>query len=634
MALGTTVSSRVLWQGRAGPAIECPVDLLDEIRAKAVSGFRAFARGGLEVGGILYGARDGPGLIRVQRFAGLESDHARGPRFALSERDHAAFAMLLQPPNGLQTVGWFCSHTRRGLELGPADLEIFDSYFPQPGTVALILKPAALGPARAIFYTRGKEGFVSAPGAGSELLLEPVRKRVRPRAPEPALPEAPSTESAAPAAEPVTSEFPEVPPEAAEPVQPEWPAPELPAPEPAVEATDEWPAPPPPRPEWPALPPPRLRKKRFAAVWVTLAAAVAAAGIFAIARFAPADAPPAPLTRNLGLSLQETGSGQVRIAWDRQSQLVAGAQSGTLEIRDNGKSVRLPLSKEDLQGSSATYEPQSKSVEVELSVTGATGGTDQTARLTLSSTPQSQAALPPPGNPARQVAESDDVRRPEPDLQKPAAQAPRGGLSESKPAATVVQPSAERSAEVRPVRVFVPALPNPRPDAPVQLTAPPPAIGGSQIQPRLPADVPGTVMSVPAPVQPPQPQGYSGPRSGRVIWTGTLDRRGVVEIDGSHASLGSLLGGLPGVPVSIRLSPAEFNDDGLVIRTSDASKNGAREPPGSGNGWNKTVFQWDPAISRQLVLLEQPNPANRYARIALRNDGRPCSVIVIEWAVR
>ena len=122
--------------------------------------------------------------------------------------------------------------------------------------------------------------------------------------------------------------------------------------------------------------------------------------------------------------------------------------------------------------------------------------------------------------------------------------------------------------------------------------------------------------------------------TGRLIWTGTLQRRGVVELEGHSATLGALSGALPGVPVALTISPAEFSEDGLIVYTTDASRNNHTEPPSARNGWNKVRFAWDPERVRQIVPLETPNPSNHFSRLSLRNDARRCSMLLIDWATR
>jgi hypothetical protein len=124
------------------------------------------------------------------------------------------------------------------------------------------------------------------------------------------------------------------------------------------------------------------------------------------------------------------------------------------------------------------------------------------------------------------------------------------------------------------------------------------------------------------------------PRSGRLIWTGTLARAGIVELDGRSASVGSLNGALPGAPVNLSITPAEFGPDGLVVYTTDASRHNRMEPASAGTGWNRVTFVWDPERVRQISVLEAPNPNNGFNRLALRNDARRCSMILIDWTLR
>src|SRR5438067_416034 len=114
-----------------GVAIEYSPEVLDEIRRLSVDGFNAFLHGGLETGGVLYGLREANRIVVVS-FAELPCEHASGPAFVLSENDRAALSSLMQPPAGLETVGWFRAHTRAGLELDADDRDIFERYFAQP----------------------------------------------------------------------------------------------------------------------------------------------------------------------------------------------------------------------------------------------------------------------------------------------------------------------------------------------------------------------------------------------------------------------------------------------------------------------------------------------------------------------
>jgi hypothetical protein len=99
--------------------------------------------------------------------------------------------------------------------------------------------------------------------------------------------------------------------------------------------------------------------------------------------------------------------------------------------------------------------------------------------------------------------------------------------------------------------------------------------------------------TTPAPSAPPAPAqpAYSGPRSGYVIWSGQLEREGLVEITGGRASIGTLRGELPGVPVLVEIEPKDV---------------GVAEAAGPQNGWK---------------------------RLVLRSRNRRLSVVTIKWTV-
>lgn len=136
-----SIAGYEIWSADDCPfAIGYPLAVMEEIRRQAVDGFNSFGHGGLEIGGVLYGTREG-GTLRIAACAPLECEHALGPGFVLSANDQEAFAKLRKAPPGLEPVGWYCSHTRGDLGLSPNDEVLFESYFPRTGRIALVVKP-------------------------------------------------------------------------------------------------------------------------------------------------------------------------------------------------------------------------------------------------------------------------------------------------------------------------------------------------------------------------------------------------------------------------------------------------------------------------------------------------------------
>jgi hypothetical protein len=154
-------------------AIEYPAEVLDQIRLAVVEAFFAIPRGGLEIGGVLFG-RYRDGLLRIEAFRMLECEHAAGPSFTLSEADHVRLRDLLSSAaaEGLQAVGWFRSRTRSEIALWSADATLHDAYFREPWQVVLVLRPEVTRPTRASFFVR-VDGLLGVDSSLGEFVVKP-----------------------------------------------------------------------------------------------------------------------------------------------------------------------------------------------------------------------------------------------------------------------------------------------------------------------------------------------------------------------------------------------------------------------------------------------------------------------------
>jgi hypothetical protein len=166
-------------------SIEYKNEVMQEIRAAAAESLRQFASGGLDVGGVLFGAHQGDS-IRILTWRPIACEHAEGPGFCLSADDRRELVRQLlaakQDPElqSLQPVGWFLSHMRSDISLSAADIEIFDGYFGEPWQVALVILPAAEGAARAGFFVREAGGKLRAGSSYREFSVDaPVEKTLK-----------------------------------------------------------------------------------------------------------------------------------------------------------------------------------------------------------------------------------------------------------------------------------------------------------------------------------------------------------------------------------------------------------------------------------------------------------------------
>jgi len=77
-----------------GFTITYSLAVFHEIEFQVSEGFRRIPHGGIETGGLLFGRLD-EGSARIEAFRPIESEHASGPSFNLSERDVAGVPALV-----------------------------------------------------------------------------------------------------------------------------------------------------------------------------------------------------------------------------------------------------------------------------------------------------------------------------------------------------------------------------------------------------------------------------------------------------------------------------------------------------------------------------------------------------------
>src|SRR5579872_4961987 len=181
--------------------IEYALPALEQIRVDAIEGFNKVPHGGIEVGGVLFGAKESNTVV-IAAARPLACEYALGPSFVLSEKDQSALRELLaaapKDPElaGLVPVGWYHAHTRSGISLSGRDIELFNRFFPEPWQIALVVRPANFSPSRAGFFFRESNGSIHAESSYAEFDLPSLARTEPPQQnPEPA----PETARALPA---------------------------------------------------------------------------------------------------------------------------------------------------------------------------------------------------------------------------------------------------------------------------------------------------------------------------------------------------------------------------------------------------------------------------------------------------
>ncbi len=566
--------------------VACPRSVILGLRLTVLESFTSGAHGGAEVYGILFGTHGG-NEVRIAEFQVIAFQSAMAGATPLCEEERKAFATALgsaarrNDPRGFEPVGWFRAHPHSELSLTGRDLEIASTFFPNPHQVVMILRPSDSQQSLVRFFYRDSGGILKTESSFCELSVAPTFD---------APPMVQVTAAREVQTDVVRSRSQEL-----EPLEVDQPADEG-----EDDAVVQLPEPPP------------VPRRRVSLVWpVALATAIGTL----IAWFWLTQAPD-----RLALRFLDTG-GELHILWDP----VPNGESGKLDITDGGARFSSILGPEELRRGRFVYLRHSESVNVRLEAQrrGA-GPLAESASFQGKKDTPAEAGLPPTGSASREAP-------------KPSGASPS---------------VAEKSAElVVSVPVTKPRPAPPKFSAPVPSSsrsanqapelAPPPAIAES-LPPSVQAPVeslrPPIVNSPPpkerqAPVRTASPPALA-PASGRLIWTGSLQKNQVVTINGKACSTGSLSGELPGKPVKFSILPGEMSSDGIVFFTANPQyANSVIESPGAQNGWNKTTYTWNPKNANEVTVKEAPAEQNQWNRVVLQSRNPRINVVIIDWTL-
>ncbi|HJT90281.1 MAG TPA: hypothetical protein VJ732_20560, partial [Bryobacteraceae bacterium] len=124
------------------------LELVERLEHEVVESFRSLDSRGSEIGGLLLGSvqSGNPARVSIEGYELIPCDYARGPLYRFSEADVERFEKTIAQHNasgGQRVVGFFRSHTRKGLALDAEDLAFFTPHFREPHQVALLIRPYA-----------------------------------------------------------------------------------------------------------------------------------------------------------------------------------------------------------------------------------------------------------------------------------------------------------------------------------------------------------------------------------------------------------------------------------------------------------------------------------------------------------
>ncbi|HTM50912.1 MAG TPA: hypothetical protein VL285_19585, partial [Bryobacteraceae bacterium] len=144
-----------------------------------MEGYHRIKHGGVEVGGVLFGSREGH-QIRILEHRAFPCEYSRGPTFTLSGNDQPLFDSLIHSDStdpelgGLTAVGWYHSHTRTGISLSETDLALHERHFPATWQIAMVVRPMPEGSAEVGFFFRQADGEICSDVAPGVFQFDPL----------------------------------------------------------------------------------------------------------------------------------------------------------------------------------------------------------------------------------------------------------------------------------------------------------------------------------------------------------------------------------------------------------------------------------------------------------------------------
>jgi len=363
-----------IWEVPGTPVtVHLHLDVLNRMSAEVMRGFGAVPKRGAEVGGILIGTirsatGDDPALVIIDDFEPVQCEYKRGPSYLFTDEEKVVFEDAVQrsQPGGsklVYAVGFFRSQTRDGLTLAHEDIELLDEFFPDSEQVALLVKPFGTKVSEAGFFVRENGSFpakspLEFPFRRSELTGEapPPRRSMMERRPRDREVRSMVPRREEPAGYDDSYDAQEQ--EEADPRHPpgRFESSQL---RPALTG-----------PAYATILPSRPRFNT--AVWIPLSFVfllfgVALGFMISFSRV-PKSSSGDPQDFALGLSVSKVED-NLSVKWDRQSGAIRAAQSGTLEIEEDGKTNLVSLDTATLQNGTVLVQKPTHSVRFRLTVT-------------------------------------------------------------------------------------------------------------------------------------------------------------------------------------------------------------------------------------------------------------------------
>jgi len=154
---GTTGNALTyLWEVPRKPvSVRINLQVADRLDREATAAVRSLSALGSEIGGLLLGTMTpgDPIRVTVDEYLRIPCDHTRGPLYELGKADMERFDRVISTReltgNRVTVVGFFRSHTRKGLSLTDEDIAFCKARFGSPHQIVLLVRPGIAQASRA-----------------------------------------------------------------------------------------------------------------------------------------------------------------------------------------------------------------------------------------------------------------------------------------------------------------------------------------------------------------------------------------------------------------------------------------------------------------------------------------------------
>jgi proteasome lid subunit RPN8/RPN11 len=166
--------------GRQGIVeISWRLGLLEQVRSYVCSTYISRSGKGSDVGGVLFGKRDGE-CVQVVAWRPILRGKESTSHFYLDTREELTLIRFLKSAHteetlaDLEVVGWFRSRTKGAPELEEHDIRFHEKFFEGGSQFAMVIRPSHQRPADASIYVRNKSNEFEPSQPSATLSLQPA----------------------------------------------------------------------------------------------------------------------------------------------------------------------------------------------------------------------------------------------------------------------------------------------------------------------------------------------------------------------------------------------------------------------------------------------------------------------------